>query len=84
MKPLCTHENTDVFITHNENIYGILNKKVNILYIFCFWTMIYLSFLFFVVFCFSKGSTVHHFTFHLSMIKPNQKKSVCLVQIQGN
>ena len=26
------HENTDVFITLDENIYGIYNKRVNILY----------------------------------------------------
>ena len=31
---LHTHENTDVFITLDENIYGINNKRVNILYLF--------------------------------------------------
>ena len=31
---LCTCENTDVFITLDENIYGIHSKSVNILYIF--------------------------------------------------
>ena len=31
---LCTRENTDVFITLDENIYGIHYKRVNILYIF--------------------------------------------------
>ena len=31
---LRTRENTDVFITLDDNIYGIHNKRVNILYIF--------------------------------------------------
>ena len=31
---LRTRENTDVFITFDENIYGIHSKRVNILYIF--------------------------------------------------
>ena len=31
---LCTRENTDVFITLDENIYGIHSKTVNILYLF--------------------------------------------------
>ena len=30
---LRTHENTDVFITLDENIYGIHNKTVNTLYV---------------------------------------------------
>ena len=30
---LRTRENTDVFITLNDNIYGIHSKKVNILYV---------------------------------------------------
>ena len=30
---LCTRENTDVFITLNDNIYGIHSKRVNILYV---------------------------------------------------
>ena len=30
---LCTHENTDVFITLDDNIYGIHSKRVNILYL---------------------------------------------------
>ena len=30
---LRTHENTDVFITLDDNIYGIHSKRVNILYI---------------------------------------------------
>ena len=30
---LRTHENTDVFITLDENIYGIHHKRVNIRYI---------------------------------------------------
>ena len=30
---LRTRENTDVFITLDDNIYGIHNKRVNILYI---------------------------------------------------
>ena len=29
-----TRENTDVFITLDDNIYGIHSKRVNILYIF--------------------------------------------------
>ena len=32
---LCTHENTDVFITLDDNIYGIHSKRVNILYVPC-------------------------------------------------
>ena len=32
---LRTRENTDVFITLDENIYGIHHKRVNTLYIFC-------------------------------------------------
>ena len=31
---LCTRENTDVFITLDDNIYGIHSKRVNILYLF--------------------------------------------------
>ena len=31
-----THENTDVFIMLNENIYGIHSKRVTILYFFFF------------------------------------------------
>ena len=31
---LRTHENTDVFITLDDNIYGIHSKRVNILYLF--------------------------------------------------
>ena len=31
---LRTHENTDVFITLDDNIYGIHSKRVNILYNF--------------------------------------------------
>ena len=31
---LRTRENTDVFITLDDNIYGIHNKRINILYIF--------------------------------------------------
>ena len=31
---LLTHENTDVFIILDENIYGILSKRANILYMF--------------------------------------------------
>ena len=31
---LRTHETTDVFITLDENIFGIHSKRVNILYIF--------------------------------------------------
>ena len=31
---LRTRENTDIFITFDENIYGIHHKSVNILYIF--------------------------------------------------
>ena len=31
---LRTLENTDVFITLDENIYGIHNKRVNIFYLF--------------------------------------------------
>ena len=30
---LCTRENTDVFITLDDNIYGIHSKRVNILYV---------------------------------------------------
>ena len=30
---LRTHENTDVFIALDENIYGIYSKRVNILYV---------------------------------------------------
>ena len=30
---LCTRENTDVFITLDDNIYGIHSKRVNIIYI---------------------------------------------------
>ena len=30
---LRTRENTDVFITFDENIYGLHNKRANILYI---------------------------------------------------
>ena len=30
---LCTHENTDIFITLDENIYGIHSKTANILYL---------------------------------------------------
>ena len=30
---LRTHENTDVFITLDDNIYGIHSKRVNILYV---------------------------------------------------
>ena len=33
---LRTHESTDVFITLDDNIYGIHRKRVNILYIFHF------------------------------------------------
>ena len=33
---LPTRENTDVFITLDENIYGIHRKKVNILYLFIY------------------------------------------------
>ena len=31
---LRTRENTDVFITLDDNIYGIHSKRVNILYVF--------------------------------------------------
>ena len=31
---LRTRENTDVFITLDENIFGIHSKKINILYLF--------------------------------------------------
>ena len=39
---LRTHENSDVFITLDENIYGFHNKRVNILYLYCTvtWTAI--------------------------------------------
>ena len=33
---LRTRENTDVFITLDDNIYGIHSKRVNILYLFYF------------------------------------------------
>ena len=32
---LRTRENTDVFITLDDNIYGIHSKRVNILYVLC-------------------------------------------------
>ena len=32
---LRTRENTDVFITLDDNIYGIHSQRVNILYVFC-------------------------------------------------
>ena len=32
---LRTFENTEVFITLNDNIYGINNKRVNILFVSC-------------------------------------------------
>ena len=32
---LRTRENTDVFITLDDNIYGIHSKRVNILSVFC-------------------------------------------------
>ena len=31
---LRTHENTDVFISLDDNIYGIHSKRINILYLF--------------------------------------------------
>ena len=31
---LRTHENTDVFISLDDNIYGIHRKRINILYLF--------------------------------------------------
>ena len=33
---LCTRENTDIFITFDDNIYGIHIKRVNILYVLQF------------------------------------------------
>ena len=30
---LCTRENTDVFISLDDNIYGIHSKRINILYL---------------------------------------------------
>ena len=49
---LRTRENTDVFITLDENIYGIHSKRVNILYILNFfgrmfaWTLVHFSLVF--------------------------------------
>ena len=36
---LRTRENTDVFITLDDNIYGIHSKRVNILYIMFKWKL---------------------------------------------
>ena len=37
---LRTRENTDVFITLDESIYGIHSKRVNILYVFVHFKMV--------------------------------------------
>ena len=41
---LRTRENTDVFITLDDNIYGIHSKRVNILYIYKWWMYYFLLF----------------------------------------
>ena len=38
---LRTRENLNVFITLDDNIYGIHSKRVNILYGFIFYTQVY-------------------------------------------
>ena len=43
---LRTRENTDVFISLDDNIYGIHSKRINILYVFCLFRLLSFCILF--------------------------------------